>query len=188
MRSQRPADFPTAIDAVAEALPFADNSFDAAMSTFSVHQWTDYRAGLNELRRVSRGPVVILTCDPERVSNFWLDEYAPEVLAAEARRYPSMATLARSLGGAVSVTPVPVPADCSDGFNEAYYARPEMLLDPAARQVCSAWSFLDAAGQERFSAHLERDLQSGAWDERYGWLRSEPFFAGSLVLVVSTPV
>ncbi len=187
MRAQRADDLAPVVDAVAEALPFADDSFDAAMAIFSVHQWVDARAGLAELRRVSRGPVVILTCDPTRVLDFWLAEYAPAVLAAEEQRYPSMAALARGLGGEVSVTPIPVPSDCSDGFNEAYYARPEMLLDPAARLACSAWSFLDDAGQARFSAGLQRDLESGAWDQRYGWLRAEPVFAGSLVLVVSSP-
>ncbi len=44
-------------------LPFPDGAFDAAMTTFSVHQWGYLRAGLREVRRVTRGPVVILTCD-----------------------------------------------------------------------------------------------------------------------------
>ncbi len=43
------------------------------------------------MRRVSRGPVVILTCDPAQVQDFWLNAYAPGVLAAEARRYPLFA-------------------------------------------------------------------------------------------------
>ncbi len=38
MRAQRPAELSRAIDAVAEKLPFADRQFDAAMTTFSVHQ------------------------------------------------------------------------------------------------------------------------------------------------------
>ena len=33
------------MDATAEDLPFADSCFDAAMTTFSVHQWSDLRAG-----------------------------------------------------------------------------------------------------------------------------------------------
>jgi hypothetical protein len=31
------------------------------MTTFSVHQWSDLKAGLLEVRRVARGPVVVLT-------------------------------------------------------------------------------------------------------------------------------
>ena len=37
MRAQRPAHLVRAIDAVAESLPFADKSFDAAMGTFTMH-------------------------------------------------------------------------------------------------------------------------------------------------------
>ena len=39
MRAQRPADLPPAIDAVAEDLPFPDDSFDAVMASSTVHQW-----------------------------------------------------------------------------------------------------------------------------------------------------
>lgn len=86
MRAQRPSGLPRAVDATAEHLPFEDDSFDASMTTFSVHQWGDVGAGLREMRRVTRGPVVILTCDPTLVDRFWLTEYAPEVIATEARR------------------------------------------------------------------------------------------------------
>jgi SAM-dependent methyltransferase len=187
MRAQRPAGLAVAVDATAEALPFADGSFDAAMTTFSVHQWSDLRAGLREVRRVTRGPVVILTGDPERLRRFWLNEYAPEVLDAEARRYPSVEELSDGLGEPVTATVVPVPLDCTDGFNEAYYGRPEALLDPAARRSCSAWSFVSPAVHDRFSRDLSRDLADGTWDDRHGQLRSQPAFDGSLILVTSRP-
>ncbi|MFH9354962.1 class I SAM-dependent methyltransferase [Kitasatospora sp. NPDC017646] len=188
MRAQRPAHLAPAVDGVAEHLPFGDDSFDAAMTTFSVHQWSDYRAGLREMRRVARGPAVVLTCDPDLVRGFWLYEYAPEVLDTEARRYPAIADLTEALGGHTTVTLVPIPVDCTDGFNEAYYARPEMLLDPGARQACSAWSFVDERARERFAADLRGDLDSGAWDARFGALRQQPFYEGSLVVIRSVPV
>ncbi|GAA0585456.1 class I SAM-dependent methyltransferase [Streptomyces crystallinus] len=187
MRAQRPAGLAPAVDAVAERLPFDDGSFDAAMTTFSVHQWSDAGAGLREMRRVARGPVVVLTCDPALVRDFWLYAYAPEVLDAEARRYPAIADIADALGGRVSVRPVPIPLECRDGFNEAYYGRPEMLLDPGARQACSAWSFVDEAVRERFARELRRDLDSGAWDARFGALRGQAAYEGSLVVVRSVP-
>ena len=185
MRAQRPAGLAPAVDATAEDLPFADDSFDAAMTTFSVHQWGDLRAGLREVRRVTRGPVVILTCDPGRLRRFWLAEYAPEVLDTEAVRYPSVAALAAGLGGPVASAVVPVPLNCTDGFNEAYYGRPEALLDPAARLSCSAWSFVGVAVHDRFTADLSRDLADGTWDDRHGHLRTLAAFDGSLILVTS---
>jgi SAM-dependent methyltransferase len=187
MRAQRPASLAVAIDATAENLPFPDGAFDAAMTTFSVHQWGDLRAGLRELRRVTRGPVVILTGDPARLRGFWLNEYAPEVIDTEARRYPSVEALSDGLGGAVTTSVVPVPLDCTDGFNEAYYGRPEALLDPAARLSCSAWSFVGAAVHDRFTRDLGRDLADGSWDSRHGYLRTQPAFDGSLILAVSHP-
>ncbi len=48
MRAQRPSYLPVAIDAVAEHLPFEENSFDASMATFTVHQWPNLKAGLTE--------------------------------------------------------------------------------------------------------------------------------------------
>ncbi|WP_264081222.1 class I SAM-dependent methyltransferase [Streptomyces spectabilis] len=187
MRAQRPARLATAVDAVAEDLPFADGQFDAAMTLFSVHEWSDAEAGLREMRRVTRGPVVVLTCDPARVRDFWLYEYAPDVLETEARRYPSLHRLAAALGGTTTVQPVPIPLDCADGFNEAYYGRPELLLDPAARQACSAWSFVDDRARQDFDVSLRRALGSGAWDEAFGHLRGRPTYDGSLVLLRATP-
>jgi hypothetical protein len=185
MRAQRPPHLPAAVDATAEALPFADASFDAAMTTFSVHQWQDLAAGLSEVRRVTRGPIVVLTCDPELLDRFWLIDYAPEVIATEARRYPPLPVLADGLGGRTITRNVPVPLDCTDGFNEAYYGRPEGLLDPRARLSCSAWSFVDPDVHDRFTDTLTQDLDTGTWDDRHGGLRHQPTFDGSLVLVVA---
>ncbi|MGN6127758.1 MAG: class I SAM-dependent methyltransferase [Humibacter sp.] len=186
MRAQRPAHLAAAMDAVAEHLPFEDDTFDAAMATFTVHQWPDLDAGLAEVRRVTRGPIVVLTADPTRLTRFWLNEYAPEVLAAEAGRYPTMERLVAALGGEerASVLPVPVPLDCTDGFGEAYYGRPEALLDPGARLANSAWSFVGDDVETRFVDRLSADLADGSWDARHGALRTTPEFDGSLVLVV----
>ncbi len=184
MRDQRPSHLSAAIDATAEALPFPDKSFDSAMTTFSVHQWGDLESGLREMRRVTRGPVAILTCDPALAERFWLTEYAPKVLSTEARRYPSPERIEATLGQ-IEVTPIPIPLDCTDGFNEAYYGRPEMLLDRDARSSCSAWSFLTEEETVAAVDRLGADLESGAWDERHSALRTQPTYEGSLVLIVA---
>ncbi|APX31435.1 ubiquinone biosynthesis protein [Brachybacterium sp. P6-10-X1] len=187
MRAQRREHPARAIDATAEQLPFADDSFDASMSTFSVHQWRDVGAGLREMRRVTRGPVVILTCDPTRVEEFWLREYAPEVLATEARRYPSLEILADGLGGRFSSRALAIPQACTDGFTEAYFGRPERLLEAEAQRACSAWSLVAPAVITRFTEQLTMDLLEGTWDAKHGELRTRSQYEGSLVLVVSEP-
>jgi SAM-dependent methyltransferase len=184
MRAQRPAEVSVAIDAVAEHLPFPDDHFDASMATFTVHQWNDVERGLAEMRRVTRGPVIVLTCDPTLVQRFWLNEYAPQVLATEALRYPPLERIRARLGESIDENSVPIPFDCSDGFNEAYYGRPERLLDDGARLACSAWSFVSDETREQYVDHLRRDLESGAWDALYASLRSLPEYDGSLRLIV----
>jgi len=187
MRDKRPPRLPKAVDAYAERLPFPDHSFDAAMGTFTVHQWADLAGGLAEVRRVTRGPVAFLTCDPKLLRTYWLYEYSPEVIAIEASRYPSIPRLTAGLGGVTRVTSVPIPLDCTDGFNDAYYGRPEMLLDPAARLACSAWSFVEPTAVTRFERHLAADLADGTWEAKHGHLRNQRTLEGSLVLVVSIP-
>lgn len=68
---------------------------------------------------------------------------------------------------------------------EAYYARPEALLDDRVRAAQSSWGFIDDAQTARITGRLRRDLKSGAWDERHGWLRDQPEYSGSLTLVVA---
>ena len=187
MRGQRPAHLPDAVDAYAEHLPFADQAFDAALATFTVHQWADLAAGLAEARRVTRGPIVVLSCDPTELEKFWLNDYAPEVIVTEARRYPSIDRLTALLGARSTVASVPIPLNCSDGFGEAYYGRPVALLDPGARKANSAWSFVAPDVHTRFESSLEADLASGAWDRKHGHLRRQPTFDGSLKLIVGHP-
>jgi len=187
MRAQRPAHLSQAIDAYAESLPFEGGQFEAAMGTFTVHQWKGLEAGLKELRRVTRGPILFLTCDPDRVEKFWLNVYAPLVLSTEARRYPSPAKIAEILGGHTEVQSVPIPFACLDGFNEAYYGRPEMLLDPGARQANSAWSFVDETTRETYVENLRTALSNGAWDAQFGHLRRQAECEGSLILIVNQP-
>ena len=187
MRAQRAPGPAPAIDAVAEDLPFADASFDAAMAMITVHQWPDPLAGLAELRRVSRGPVVVLTFDGTELGRLWLGDYCPELLAAESRRYPEIEQVGRAIGDGTDVQEVPIALDCTDGFTEAFYGRPEKFLDPAVRACQSAWGFVDAAAEEQAVALLAADLDAGRWDERFGHLRTQAEFAGALRLLVGRP-
>jgi len=188
MRAQRGPRCVPAIDATAEALPFDDLSFDAAMATITVHQWRDLARGLAELRRVTRGPVAILCFDAQAASErLWIADYVPELIALMRKRDPAIERITGLLGGRSQVIDVPVPGDCVDGFIDAFYARPEALLDPAIRASQSSWSLLDATVVERFVQALSNDLASGAWDRRHGHLRDQPFLDASLRLIVDLP-
>src|SRR6187397_159134 len=72
MAAQRDTALSPAIRASAGALPLHDQSVDAAMAILSLHHWDDEReSGVRELRRVSRGPIVILTVDPVVSGEMW---------------------------------------------------------------------------------------------------------------------
>ncbi|HWD41401.1 MAG TPA: class I SAM-dependent methyltransferase [Fimbriimonas sp.] len=183
MRAQRSPHQTPAIHGFAEDLPLDGQSVDAAMAMVTIHQWSDLEKGIAELRRVTRGPIVILTFDGDELDRFWLSEYAPDLIQAERRRYPKMDRLRNLLGGA-TVEAIKIPIDCTDGFTEAFYARPERFLEESVRRSQSAWSFLEPEVEERIVKRLRRDLESGEWERRYGEWRSRPCFEGSLRLVV----
>jgi SAM-dependent methyltransferase len=151
-----------AIEASAEDLPFDDNSFDASMAILTIHHWPDKAAGLREMRRVTRGRIVLLTFDPSHRP--WLTDYLPELAALDEAAMPAMSDYQRWLG-AVRITPVPVPHDCSDGFLYAYWRRPTAYLDATIRSGSSSfWAIGNAeAGLQR----LRRDLETGEWQRRY---------------------
>ena len=186
MRAQRPPGAAPAIAAVAEALPLDDDAVDAAMACVTVHHWDPVQAGLRELRRVARGPVVVLTFDLDALPA-WLQDHLAEGLVVERPRFPPVTEVAEILGGRTRIETIPTPGDCSDGFAEAFWKRPEALLDPEVRSAQSMWALLAPGVEERIVARLAADLESGAWDAEHGWLRGLGELDGSLRLVVSEP-
>jgi SAM-dependent methyltransferase len=168
-----------AIEASADDLPFDDNSFDASMAILTVHHWPDKGAGLREIRRVTRGRVVLLTFDPS--SRPWLTDYLPELAALDEAQMPAMSDYERWLGP-VQITPVPVPHDCSDGFLYAYWRRPAAYLDPHIRSGSS--SFWAIGNAEAGLQHLRQDLETGEWQRRYaGLLTLDEYDAGYRLVV-----
>ena len=158
------------VRAVAEALPFGDRTFDAAMAILTLHHWANLAGGLSELRRVASRQV-ILTFEPWVSWQFWLVDYFPECLSLPSeQRAPHIKELHLHLD-IQDIMPVPVPADCVDGFAGAYRCRPEQYLEPSVRAGISSLAQLPAEVAERCVQRLRRDLASGEWDARFGSLR-----------------
>jgi len=165
MRAQRPAGAAPCVAAAAESLPFADQSFDAAMAFSTVHHWQDPIAGLREMRRVARR-VVVFTFDASEFGwrrRFWLiRDYLPEVAGLFAGW--SLAELADAIEARIE--PVLIPWDCADGFFEAYWRRPEAYLDDHVRRAVSVWTRVGPQAEQRAVRSLRDDLDSGRWAER----------------------
>ena len=163
MRAQRPAGAAPCVAAVAESLPFEDQSFDAAMAFATIDHWQDPIAGLREMRRVARR-VVAFTYDASNRDRFWLNrDYLPEFAGLWAGR-PSLTELAGAIGARTE--PVLVPWDCADGFYHAYWRRPGAYLDEDVRRGMSIWARVGPAAERRAVRSLGDDLASGRWAER----------------------
>ena len=169
INQRRPGAAP-AIRAVAEVLPFGDQTFEAALAILTLHHWTDLASGLSELRRVASRQVILMF-EPRVSRQFWLIEYFPEWLSLPTEiRAPGIEDLRMHLH-IQNVIPVPVPADCTDGFAGAYWRRPESYLDPSVRAGISSLAQLSREGVEQGVERLRQDLAPGEWDALYGELR-----------------
>lgn len=151
-----------AIQACADDLPFEDDSFDASMAILTVHHWPDKEAGLREMRRVTCGPIVLLTFDPSHRP--WLTDYLPGLARLDEAQMPRMPDYERWLGN-VQISPVLVPHDCTDGFLYAHWRRPAAYLDSRIRSGSSSFWALDNV--EAGLSKLKRDLETGEWERRY---------------------
>ncbi|MCP4382711.1 MAG: methyltransferase domain-containing protein, partial [Hyphomicrobiales bacterium] len=140
MIAQRAPSDAAVVRASAEALPFADNAFDAAMAVLTIQHWSDKKKGVAQMRRVTRGTIVFLTYDPS-FRDLWLFDYFPGLAPLDRGKMPPLANFERWLGP-VAITPVPVPHDCTDGFLAAYWRRPAAYLDKRVRAAMSPFRIL----------------------------------------------
>ena len=164
MIDQRPLTAAKCIRATAEDLPFPDRHFDAVLGVMTVHHWRDLEKGLRECVRVARMKVVILTTDMSEFSRFWLFDYLPELFTIDRAAFPSIERVAKALA-ATTITPVPIPRNCRDGFLGAYWQRPAAYLDPTVRASISTFAkLLDSAAGLR---QIEVDVRSGEWSRKY---------------------
>jgi SAM-dependent methyltransferase len=82
MRAQRGPDAAPCLAAGAESLPLDDDSVASAMACVTIPHWADRAGGLAEMRRVSRGPVVVFTFDLADLIG-WQRDYFAEAVAIE---------------------------------------------------------------------------------------------------------
>lgn len=187
MIRQRPLGSAPAVMARAESLPLRSRSFDAALAILTIHHWSSIAAGLAELGRVARRRVVILTCDPARDDRFWLaSHYFPEIIDLDRRHLPTIGQLAELLGD-IEVREVPIPRDCKDGFQGAFWQRPEAYLDHTVRRGISTFAKLPPDVVDRGLARLLLDLRSGRWEKLFGHLRRQDRVDLGYRLVIAKP-
>lgn len=186
MVGQRPAGSALAVRAVADRLPLADGSVDAAMTVLSIHHWHPaQRAGVMEMRRIARKRIVIVTVDAMISGQMWLmADYLHEVAELDRNIFPAPEVIASWLGPDAEIISLPVSRDTPDGTLMSFWAHPERVLDPAARNSTSGFARQSRGVVNRVVAAVARDLESGEWDKRYGYLRQLQEFDAGLRLIV----
>jgi len=163
MRAQRPDSAAACIAGSAEHLPVPDASFGAAMAVYTDFHWSDRRRGIDEMRRVSRQRIVILTVDRGVSAEYWLfRDYFPSA----NELFAPIESLLSLLPTEARVSSVPIPHDCSDGFVHAFWKRPYMLLDPGVHGTMAAFAGLAPGEKTEGLDRLRVDLDSGQWNNR----------------------
>lgn len=159
------------------------------MAIWTIHHWDEgQERGVRELRRVARGAVIIVTVDPAVFAEMWLvRDYMPEIAELDRATFPTLAQLRSWLGDHLQIEAVPIARDTPDWTLGSFWAHPERILDPAARAGTSGFARLPPRVVERVIGAVERDLRSGAWDERYGALRKQQHHDVGQRLITATP-
>lgn len=88
--------------------------------------------------------------------------------------------------GSVNTITIPIPHDCTDGFLCAYWQRPEACLDLDVRSAISTFSRIPNIDDGL--SRLKAGLDSGLWEERYGYLLQEKEMDFGYRLVVTKRV
>ena len=166
MIAQRAADAAPALQGVAEAIPLADDSVDAAMAVITDHHWSDRALGLAEMQRIARKRVVALTLDLTTRFEFWLmRDYLTEYGSLVPEGAPGLCELAVGEHGDDS-SPCPFRTTASTASGLRSGGGPPRISIPmyvpgSASSTCSMSEHV-----ERAMERLADDLASGAWAER----------------------
>jgi ubiquinone/menaquinone biosynthesis C-methylase UbiE len=166
------------IEAFAEQIPLPDRSADAAIIMLAFHHFSDYQQALREIYRViGAGKIILFTYDPAVISSFWLTDYFPSFMADVHSTFLPIPTLISEIESistlTVNVLPFSLPNDLSDSFAAVGWARPELYFDLNIRNGISSFAKMTEIELDRGLTSLQEDLETNAWDRKYGHLRQQ---------------
>jgi ubiquinone/menaquinone biosynthesis C-methylase UbiE len=166
------------VEGYAEKLPLPDHSVDTAIIMLALHHFQNHQQALCEAYRVTGGKQVILfTCDPAIISQFWLTKYFPSFIQDFESSFLPITELAAEIqtitNHPVDIIPFPLPDDLSDSFAAVGWRRPELYLNHQIRNGISSFAKLNLDEINLGLSHLQEDLDTGVWDREYGELRQQ---------------
>ncbi len=171
MIAQRSSEAHEVVQACAEYLPFDDDYFTHTMTVLSMHHWDNRAKAFEEIKRVTSKKFVAVTWFPE-CSDFWLmRDYFPDIYQIDRQIFPSQAELSRAFG-IIQAEPLMISEDCQDGFLAAFWKRPNVYLDPTARNAMSTFSKIENVAPR--IEMLREDIETGRWAVRNSKLLELP--------------
>ena len=134
MIAQRPPGAAPVVQARAEALPFEDGSFDAAMAVLTLHHWTRLARAGSRSCGASRGASSCSRWDPSFAARLWISaDYFPELIDEDVARFPSLADQAGALRAHARRSRSRSPPTAATASTAPTGAVPEAYLDPVVR-------------------------------------------------------
>ena len=155
----------------AEHLPLPDNSVDGAVTTFTIHHWTDVEKGFKEVARVLKpgSRFVIFTCTPEQVRGYWFNHFFPTMVERSIKKAIDPVVFknaAEKAGFAITETEKYfIQEDLQDRFYYSGKLNPEIYFDPAVRKGMSVFATLLDKDEEDAGLKLLREsLDNGQFE------------------------
>lgn len=152
----------------AENIPAADQFFDGAIATLTIHHWRDLEAAFKELDRVLKkdAKLVIFTSTPEQMEGYWHNHYFPKMMQTSIEVMPSMEKIRSALSKTslrISTTEkYDVRDDLQDGFLYVGKNDPERYFDPVLRKGISSFSALSNIAEVQAGLEmLRKDIDNG---------------------------
>lgn len=154
----------------AENIPLPNKSVDAVISILAIHHFSNLEKAFNEMNRIARKAIIILTFAPQ-VGEFWLYDYFPFIWEYDKRFFPPLESIVdliqKTTQRIVNISPLQLPPDLSDMFLAAGWRHPEIYLNPRIRAGLSAFALADSDVETGVKL-LQADLTSGKWNAKYG--------------------
>jgi ubiquinone/menaquinone biosynthesis C-methylase UbiE len=166
-----------------EEIPFPEQSFHGVISVLASHHFSDREKVWQEMERVltKDGSLALFVADPRYVpQDAWLREYFGDLFEKAESAYAPIDTvideLTRAFGRRPRAEAFFLPQKMSDGFFCSGWADPRMYLKREFRRSISVLA--DYPQDHPSLVRLKTDIDSGYWDEEFGWTKKERGFHG----------
>ena len=189
MRNQaKPNDRVTWISGSAESIPLPDQSVQGIIVILAIHHFSSLKSVSNEMKRICHGgPIVLFTLDPRRGQEHWFRDYFFEIYQRDFMIFPPIEEIIEAIAfeGSWSkeIFSFPLPQDLSDKNMHSAWSEPEKYFDAQFRQNTSGFALADPGVVQTGLSGLQKDLRSGAWDKKYGYLRTQKEFNAGFAFV-----